>query len=351
MRWVRTKSAVYAGPDVGVQPLSSARDLWRLPSLHAIDKVRLAATFLAGLRPTDDRMDVQSVREWLMRWSGRRTFERFWLPLLRAKLGEEWRHASASIVVASMHRLYRSHHLTPTATPFGYVPGGFTRVVDGLTSDLADSGVKIQTGTAVRAVRECGPRLHVHVDGAADTFDRVVVTTGSHVAAEICHGLTEPERERLQAVSYMGVVCASLLLPYQLTPYFLTYLTDPESPFTSVVEMTSFIDPREVGGRTLIYLPRYVHPDDPLLDANDVEVQDLFLDHLRRIHPQVSPADVIAFRVSRVREVFAVPTVGYSRSMPPTTTTIPGLQLIGSANLPFASQNLNDLLALLQELR
>jgi protoporphyrinogen oxidase len=115
--------------------------------------------------------------------------------------------------------------------------------------------------------------------------------------------------------------------------------------------MTSFIDPREVGGRTLVYLPRYVQPDDPLLEADDSEVQAQFLDHLQRIHPRASPADVIAFKVSRMREVFAVPTVGYSRSMPPTTTTIPGLQLIGSANLPFASLNVNDSLSLLQELR
>jgi hypothetical protein len=37
--------------------------------------------------------------------------------------------------------------------------------------------------------------------------------------------------------------------------------------------------------------------------------------------------------------------------MPPTTTSVPGLQLIGSANLPFATLNVNDLLTLLQELR
>ena len=34
-----------------------------------------------------------------------------------------------------------------------------------------------------------------------------------------------------------------------------------------------------------------------------------------------------------------------------TTTTIPGLQTIGSANLPFVNFNVNDALGLLQELR
>jgi protoporphyrinogen oxidase len=351
MHWVRTKSAVYGGPAVGVRPLTSALDLWRLPTMDTIDKVRLAATFLAGMRPTDERMDAQSVRAWLTRWSGQRTFERFWLPLLRAKLGEEWRHASASFIAASMHRLFRTHRLTPSAAPFGYVPGGYARILDRLVADLSESGVRIHAGTSARGVRPLGSRLEVQVDGASSTFDRVVVTTSAHVAADICGGLTDEERRCLREVRYMGVVCASILLPYQLSPYFLTYLTDPGAPFTSIVEMTSFIDPREVGGRSLIYLPRYVHPDDPLLGATDSEVEDVFLEHLRRIHPVVSPADVVAFRVARVREAFAVPTVGYSRSMPPTTTSIAGLQLIGSANLPFASLNVNDSLALLQELR
>jgi protoporphyrinogen oxidase len=351
LRWVQTKTAVYAGPEVGVWPLTGARDLLRLPTLRRIDKARLAATFLAGMRPTDERMDAQSVREWLTRWSGRRTFERFWLPLLRAKLGEEWRHASASVIAATMHRLYRTQRMTPSPARFGYVQGGYGRVIDHLAADLADSGVKIHVGTQVRRIIPRAAGLEVQLDGASDTFERVVVTTGSHHAADLCPNLTEGEQQRLRDVRYMGVICASLLLPYSLSPYFLTYLTDPDAPFTAVVEMTSMIDRAEVGGHTLVYLPRYVRPDDPLLDEDDHTLRELFFEHLRRIHPQVDPDDVLAFRVSRIREAFAVPTVGYSHSMPSTTTSIPGLQLIGSANLPFATLNVNDTLSLLQELR
>jgi protoporphyrinogen oxidase len=149
----------------------------------------------------------------------------------------------------------------------------------------------------------------------------------------------------------MGVVCASLLLPQKLSPYYLTYLTDPASPFTAVVEMTSFVDPAEVGGWTLVYLPKYTPPDDPLFDADDAAVQAEFLPYLQGLHPHVSAEDVAAFRVSRVRRVFAVPTLGYSASMPSTTTSIPGLQLIGSANLPFATLNVNDTLSLVEKLR
>jgi protoporphyrinogen oxidase len=351
LRWVHTKSAVYTGATFGVRPLNGARDLARLPTLTPVDKLRLAATLLAGMRPTDDRSDAQSAREWLTRWSGRRTFERFWLPLLRAKLGEEWRHASASFIAATIHRLHGTHRLTPASAPFGYVPGGYARILERLAESLADTGVKINTGAAVRRVRPADGGLEVQLEDASSAFDRVVVTTGSHLAADVCHGLTDVEQQRLRDVRYMGVICASVLLPEPLSPYFLTYLTDPAAPFTAIVEMTSFIDPKELGGRTLVYLPRYVSPDDPLFGVTDDELRREFLDYLRLVHPRVSTVDPIAFRVSRVRRVFAVPTIGYTQSMPTTSTSVPGLQLIGSANLPFSTLNVNDTLSLVQELR
>ena len=191
----------------------------------------------------------------------------------------------------------------------------------------------------------------MQLDDATASFDRVVVTTAAPLAADLCPGLTAGEQARLRAVPYVGVVSASLLLPYKLSPYFMTYLTDRTAPFTAVVEATSFIDPVEVGGWNVIYLPKYTAPDDPLLDADDDTVHDEFLPYLQRMHPQVKEADIGALRVSRVRHVFAVPTLGYSHSMPTTTTSIPGLQLIGSANLPFATLNVNDTLSLVQELR
>jgi len=46
-----------------------------------------------------------------------------------------------------------------------------------------------------------------------------------------------------------------------------------------------------------------------------------------------------------------VPGLRYSRTRPATTTSIPGLQLISPAYLPFAAPSANEVLELLQELR
>ena len=67
------------------------------------------------------------------------------------------------------------------------------------------------------------------------------------------------------------------------------------------------------------------------------------------MYPTLTDDDVLAFRVSRVRRVFAVPTLGYSGRMPFMATSMPGLHLAGSAQLPFATLNVNDTLGLVEE--
>jgi protoporphyrinogen oxidase len=352
LRWVRTQNGLYAGPQVGLRPFSTGSDMLRLPMLGALDKARLAATIVAGVRERDrERMEEIPLAEWLIRWSGRTTFEQFWLPLLRAKLGDDWQHTSAAFMWATIQRLFAARRNGLDVEQFGYVPGGYARVFDRLHAHLCAAGVKISSGTPIRAVRRVHDGLDVQLEDGSTTFDSVVVTTASTLAADLCPDLTDAELHRLRAVRYVGVICASLLLPRPLSPYYLTYLTDPAAPFTAVVEMTSFVDPAEVGGWTLIYLPKYASPDDALFDADDAEIRDVFVSYLRAVHPQVNAADIAAFRISRVRRVFAVPTLGYSRTMPATATSVPGLQLIGSANLPFATLNVNDTLSLVEALR
>jgi protoporphyrinogen oxidase len=349
LRWVETKTGYY-GTDGTVRSVSNSVEFLKLPGLNPIDKGRLAATILYGSKIRNgQRMERIPVEAWLRRWSGRRTFDTFWEPLLRAKLGDGYRQASAAFIWATIQRLYAARRTGLKKEMFGYVPGGYARVFDGMAAALRADGVKLMLGASVRAVRRDGDGLAVETDGGTERFEQVVVTTNSHLAADLCPDLMAQEAVRLRGVQYMGIVCASLLLERPLAPYYLTYITDPTTPFTAVVEMTSFVDPAELGGRHLVYLPKYVAPDDPLLDADDASVRDAFLAYLRRMYPSLRDSDVLAFRVSRVRRVFAVPTLGYSARMPSMSTSVPGLHLVGSAQLPFATLNVNDTLGLVGE--
>ncbi|MDH3687651.1 MAG: FAD-dependent oxidoreductase, partial [Myxococcales bacterium] len=223
----------------------------------------------------------------------------------------------------------------------GWIPGGYARVLERFESALRESGVTLRVGTPVRAIERAGEGVVVRTDAGEECFDRSVVTLTPSRAAAICASLPEPARQRMRDVRYQGIVCASLLLERPLAGYYLTYLTDA-LPFTSVIEMSALVDPAQFGGRSLVYLPRYEASDGPFFELSDEDVEKAFLDGLERILPDFQRSDVTCFRVSRVREVFPVPTLRYSETVPPRTTSVPELHLVSSAHIVNGTLNVNE---------
>jgi protoporphyrinogen oxidase len=137
-----------------------------------------------------------------------------------------------------------------------------------------------------------------------------------------------------------------VLLRKPLSPFYVTNITDPGLPFTAVIEMTALVDPRHFGGRSLVYLPKYVAPDDPLFSLTDAEIEERFLAGLQRMHPQLEGTDVVGFRLSRVRLVFALTTLDYSDRLPSLTTTVPRVHVVNSAHVLNGTLNVNATLRL-----
>ena len=341
MRWVETRTGCYTGGEL--YSISNALEFARFPALAPLDRIRLAATILYGSRVRDwQRLEDVPVEQWLTAWSGRRTFERFWLPLLRAKLGESYRESSAAFIWATIQRLYAARRTGLKKEMFGYVPGGYARILERFGEVLASRGVEVRLGTAVASVQRDGSTVFVRERGGTErAFDDVIVTTSTPLAARLIAGLADAERARLESTRYQGIVCASLLLSRPLSPYYLTYITD-DAPFTAVVEMSALVDRRTFGGQSLVYLPRYCGEDDATARRSDAEIEDTFLGALERMYPGFSRADVACFRVSRVRDVFAIPTLGYSRRVPPMTTSIEGIHLVTSAQIVNGTLNVNE---------
>ena len=71
----------------------------------------------------------------------------------------------------------------------------------------------------------------------------------------------------LANIRYQGIICASVLLRSSLSKFYVTNITD-KSPFTGVIEMSALVSKHEFGGNSLVYLPKYLDPDDKL-DAGD----------------------------------------------------------------------------------
>ncbi len=299
------------------------------------------------------------VGAWLRKWSGRRTFEKIWLPLLRAKLGEAHPRVAASFIQATVARMYAARRSGLKQELFGYVRGGYAALLERFAAVLTARGVSLRTGTRVREVEPADGGWRVRLaggtgEGGADgdgrgpdqraqdaAFDRVIVTAAPPLAARMLPGLEPAERARLEAVEYQGIVCASLLLARPLSPYYVTNIADP-APFTAVIEMTALVDPATFGGRHLVYLPKYCAPDDPLLRLDDETIRTRFVAGLRRIHPDLRDDEILAFRVSRAPYVFALPTLGYLDRIPPQRTSLAGVYVVNGSQIADGTLNVDE---------
>jgi protoporphyrinogen oxidase len=288
------------------------------------------------------------VEAWLRRWSGARTFEKFWKPLLRAKLGENYQYASASFIWATIRRLFAARR-AGLEERFGYVPGGYDRILKRFEEVLRAEGVELRFNAQLTGVKAAEAGVDVtFADGTGARYERVVMTLPGPVAAKSCADFSPAERTSLLGIRYQGIVCPSLLLSRPLGPYYVTNIADASIPFTGVIEMSTLVSPSEFGGSSLVYLPKYVDPADPLFERSDDEIQDQFLAALAKMYPDFQRQTVRAFQVSRARHVFAIPTLNYSSSIPPVKTSVPGVYVLNSSHIVNGTLNVNETVQLVE---
>jgi protoporphyrinogen oxidase len=346
LEFVETKTGFYT--DGKLYSMSNSLEFLKFPPLQLYDKFRLALTVLRAATIQDWKpLEKILATDWLRRWSGRRTLEKIWLPLLRAKLGDNYKIASAAFIWAIIARMYAARRSGMKKEMFGYVHGGYATIIQRFAEYLRDNDVGIFLRQRAEKITSNVEGVHIELeDDRIVTFDRVVVTAAAPLASKLCPGLTPQEHQRLKEVPYQGIICASLLLKQSLSPYYITNITETWVPFTAVIEMSALVDREQFAGNALVYLPKYADPNDPLFDESDHSIQERFLSALEKMYPHFRREDVLAFRVSRVKHVFAVSTLDYSEKIPPILTSQQGLYLVNSSQIVHGTFNVNETLQL-----
>ncbi len=107
--------------------------------------------------------------------------------------------------------MYKARRSGMKREMFGYVPGGYKRILQVLGDALQARGATIATSSPVtRVVRDeasqqllvtCGQGANQRVE----RFDRVVMTAPSPIVERACEGLNADERARLTGASIWGL--------------------------------------------------------------------------------------------------------------------------------------------------
>jgi len=343
IEWVETKTGFYMNGKL--YSMSDTIEFLKFPTLNLIDKFRLGLTILVASKIKNwKRLEKIPVTEWLQKWSGTNTFNKIWLPLLRAKLGESYTKTSAVIIWATIQRLYGARRSGLKKEMFGYVPGGYKIVVEAFKQKLLAEGIDVRTRYIANEIKAApGNKAQVSfTDGMIEEFDKVISTLPSGLSAKICNGLSEKEIQKLNDINYLGVICVAVLLDKPVSDFYVTNITDAWVPFTGVIEMSALVDKKYFGNNHLIYLPKYVSPIDPLFNYSDEEIKKFFISNFKKMYPWLTDDNLKFVGVARARHVITVLTKNYSANLPQVATSIPNVFIVNTSYILDGTLNVNE---------
>jgi protoporphyrinogen oxidase len=339
LRWRATRTGFYV--DRAFHSLSSGLDFLRFPLLGLWSKFRLATTILYCSRIRDWKpLESMTVEEFLVRHSGRATFEKMWKPLLLAKLRENYRRVSAVFIWTYVKRLFSARDTTAQKESLGYVSGGYRTVFARLLERIAGSGGSVRLGVDVKSVRpRAGGGIEIATGAGSEAFDKVIFTGPVNVlraAADPALVQLPPQGD----VEYLGVVCMALVTRKPFCPWYILNIADERIPFTGVIGMSSLVDTAETAGLYLTYLPKYVLSDDAALLRPDEELKAEFLAGFRRMFPDFPEAEIVGVHLNRALKVQPLQVLGYSGLVQPPRTRHADFYVVNTAQ--FASNTLNN---------
>jgi protoporphyrinogen oxidase len=351
--WKETKSGFYG--DGKLVSMSGMGDFLRFPFLSLWQKFRLGMGILTSIGLKDpDKLDRIYVREWLTKVFGRRVYEKIWDPLLRSKLGEARHKTSAAFIWATITRLYGARSGEDKTEKMGHVKGGYSTILNAMERKLHDLGVRIHTNTKVDSVvskKEGAGSIEITAGGKTNEYDRALLTIPAPEVLRLCRKNTKDGDywKALAEVQYLGVLCLFVVLDRKLSPFYVTNLLDTSLPFTGIIEVTNIIEPDDIEGHHLVYLPKYLTQDDPLLSASDQEVTERFLLGLRKVYPDLPPESIRHTKLFRERYVQPLQEVNYLDRTRGIETPIPGVYLANSTMLYNSTLNNNAAIELVEK--
>ena len=332
LRWRKTQVGFYSRNELHC--MTRPVDLLRFPCLSLLSKIRFGLGILySAYMCNGDGLESVPLKDWTIRVFGQDLYREMWEPLLRCKLGDMRSEASAAFLWSTIRRLYSTREKGVEKTEqLGYIEGGYRVVLDRLVEQIRQMGGRIYPGVRLEKIEATEDGIGISGQGAFREFDACLMTVPTPAILGMVRDLSDEYKARLSMPKYLGIVCVALVLRRSLSPYYLTNVTD-DVPFTGIVEMTNLIEGAAAAGRSLVYLPKYTSPSDPLFNLSDDEVWDRFAPALFRIHPSLKSSEIESMHIFRERFVQPVPTLNYSEQAPTVSTGIPHLFVANSTQI------------------
>ncbi len=327
LRWISPVMGIFR--EGAVHRFTSPIDLLRFRpfSLRAKLRFGLVTLFLQSY-PRRERFEGVTAAEWLRRWAGREVFETVWSPLLHAKFGRNAEAVSMAWIWSKMRLRGTSRRRGGTKESLGYLEGGFGILARRIGEEIERRGGRLlMAEPAVRITPLPLPAggFEVETGRRRERFSAVISTVAPPLLARLVPDLPPDYRSRCEAIEHAAILCTILVLRRPFSSIYWMNISDPEIPFSGLIEHTNFLPPERYGGHHVLYVSHYVYRDEPVYRFDAQRLFEHYRPGLERIRPDFRP-DWIE-RQMTFRDDFAQPivTVGYPQRMLSLETPLAGL--------------------------
>jgi protoporphyrinogen oxidase len=333
LRFRETKTGFYYRGKL--YSMNNIVEFLRFPPLGWVDRFRLGLTVLYA-QFVRDWMDLEgvSVEKWLLRLGGRGTYENIWRPMLKAKFDGSFDNTPATYIWSRLVRMKSTRGGASQKEEAGHLIGGYKTLLKAMADKIEAAGGKIHLQTPVQEVMiRDGHTDCIRLADGEREYDAVAVTLQTPLFRRLIPSAPQEYHDYLGKTDYIGIICPLLVLDRPLTGFWTLYITDDRIPFTGVIETTSYIDPKYVGGHHLVYLPKYTAPGSSWQKMSDDEIRETWLENLKTMFPDFDPAQIRYFLIHRERYVEPLHGLNSTHLIPAVKTPIEGLFLSTTAQI------------------
>jgi protoporphyrinogen oxidase len=318
-----------------IYSMNNIIEFLKFPPLGWIDRFRLGWTVLYAQFVRDwHNLESVSVEKWLINLSGRTTYENIWRPLLKAKFDGGFENTPATYIWSRLVRMKSTRGGAKQKEEAGHLIGGYITLIKAMAEKIEATGGQIYLKAPIEEIIiENGIAKGIRVGGEDRVFNVVVATLQTPVFKHLIPHAELSYLEYLGKTDYLGIIAPLLVLDRPLTDYWTLNITDDTIPFTGVIETTSYIDPKYVGGHHLVYLPKYTAPASEWQKKSNEELKEIWLQNLESMFPAFDRSWIRYFLIHRERYVEPLHGLNQTDLVPPIRTPVANLFLATTAQI------------------
>ncbi|MGO4441181.1 NAD(P)/FAD-dependent oxidoreductase [Rhizobium sp. RAF56] len=322
MRWHPTSMGYFMKGRV--HPWGDPISLLRFPHLSLIAKIRTGLQmFLTTKTSNFASIEHKTARQWLEDGSGNDVYNTLWKRLMDLKFYELADDISASWIATRVRRIGNSRR-SIFQEELGYIEGGSQTLVDALVTAYMAKGGRLRLSMPAEKVEtENGKVTGVAAGGHFFPADAVISTVPTPLISTLVPDLPADTKAKYDAIRNIGVVCLLFKLNKSVSQNFWVNIVDENIEIPGLIEFSNL---RPIGD-TIVYVPYYMPVTHPKWKWSDQQFIDESFGYIRKVNPNITPADLIDAKVGRLKYAQPVCEPNFLDKLPPIQTPIVGLQI------------------------